>query len=171
MNEWQKIERQRRINIIENISKATRLSSASIKKDWWITMVLRALFRCDCAGVMVFKGGTSLSKAWNLIERFSEDIDIAIDRVFFGFEGELKRKQINNLRRAFCSYIKDKLKDEIDTKLKEAGITNYSMFVEETRDSTKDPQIIEVHYQSLFDSNDYVSDKVMVEIGARSLMD
>jgi hypothetical protein len=171
MNKWQNIDRQRRINIIENISNRTTLSPASIEKDWWVTMTLRALFSCECAKHIVFKGGTSLSKAWNLIERFSEDIDIAIDRVFFGFEGELKRKQINNLRRASCSYIKNKLKDEIDNKLKEAGITEYSIFVEETQDSTKDPQIIEVHYQSLFASESYIADKVMVEIGARSLME
>jgi predicted nucleotidyltransferase component of viral defense system len=35
---------------------------------------------------LVFKGGTSLSKAWGLIERFSEDVDLAIDRSFLGFE-------------------------------------------------------------------------------------
>ena len=55
MNNWQHIDRQRRINIIETISKETGLSPASIEKDWWVTMALRALFRCDCADVMVFK--------------------------------------------------------------------------------------------------------------------
>jgi hypothetical protein len=57
-----------------------------------------------------------------LIERFSEDIDIAIDRKFFGFEGELEKKQINNLRRASCTYISGALKDELDDKLQEHGI-------------------------------------------------
>ena len=171
MNKWQNIDPQRRMNIIENISKMTRLSAASIEKDWWVTMTLRALFSCECANHIVFKGGTSLSKAWNLIERFSEDIDIAIDRAFFGFEGELKKKQINNLRRASCSYIKDKLKNELNSKLNELGITGYSLFIEETKESTKDPQIIEVHYHSLFASGSYISDKVIIEIGARSLME
>jgi hypothetical protein len=134
-------------------------------------MTLRALFSCECADHIVFKGGTSLSKAWNLIKRFSEDIDIAIDRAFFGFEGELKKKQINNLRRASCSYIKDKLKDELNNKLQEDGISDYSLFIEETKESTKDPQIIEVHYHSLFAAGSYISDKVMIEIGARSLME
>ena len=69
MNEWQKNDRQRKINIIENISKKTGLSSASIEKDWWVTMALRALFRCDCAKATTFKGGTSLSKAWSLINK------------------------------------------------------------------------------------------------------
>ena len=39
-------------------------------------MVLNALFKCSCADQLIFKGGTSLSKGWNLIERFSEDIDL-----------------------------------------------------------------------------------------------
>jgi hypothetical protein len=134
-------------------------------------MTLQTLFFCECADNIVFKGGTSLSKAWNLIERFSEDIDIAIDRTFFGFQGQLNRKQINNLRRASCSYIKDKLKDDLDRKFQGNGIVDYSLCIQETQDTTKDPQIIEVCYHSLFESDDYITDKVLIEIGARSLME
>ena len=170
MNNWLNIDKNRRIFIIEGIATKTQLSPDAIEKDWWVTMTLRALFSCECADHIVFKGGTSLSKAWNLIERFSEDIDIAIDRKFFGFDGELKRKQINNLRRASCAYISGKLKDELDNKLKDNGVGGYTLFVPETQDSTKDPQTIEIHYNSLFTSN-YIRDKVIIEIGARSLIE
>jgi len=170
MNNWLNIDKGRRIFIIESIAKKTQLSPDAIEKDWWVTMTLRALFSCECAEHIVFKGGTSLSKSWNLIERFSEDIDIAIDRKFFGFEGELKRKQINNLRRASCAYISGKLKDELDNKLKEAGISEYSVSIEETADTTKDPQTIEIQYKSLFNIN-YLRDKILIEIGARSLIE
>jgi L-rhamnose mutarotase len=57
--------------------------------------------------------------------------------VLFGFEGELKKKQINNLRQASCSYIKEKLKDELDKKFQEAGINGYSLFIQESQDTTK----------------------------------
>ncbi|MDR1920005.1 MAG: nucleotidyl transferase AbiEii/AbiGii toxin family protein [Tannerellaceae bacterium] len=170
MNSWLNTDRDRRIFIIENIAAKTQLSPDAIEKDWWVTTVLRALFSCECAGYIVFKGGTSLSKAWNLIERFSEDIDIAIDRKFFGLAGELSKKQINNLRRASCAYISGKLKEELDNKLKGAGINGYSVAVEETQDTTKDPQIIEIRYDSLFASY-YIRDKVLIEIGARSLIE
>jgi predicted nucleotidyltransferase component of viral defense system len=170
MNNWQRLDENRRVFYIENISRNTELSPDAIEKDWWVTMTLRALFSCECADHIVFKGGTSLSKAWNLIERFSEDIDIAIDRKFFGFDGELKRKQINNLRRASCAYISGKLKDELDNKLKDNGVGGYSISVPETQDTTKDPQTIEIHYNSLFVSN-YIRDKVIIEIGARSLIE
>ncbi len=48
-----------------------------LEKDYWVTQTLRALFR-EHPGTMLFKGGTSLSKAWRLIHRFSEDIDLLL---------------------------------------------------------------------------------------------
>ena len=54
--------------------------------------------------------------------------------------------------------------------MKEIGISGYSVYVEETTDTTKDPQIIEIQYNSLFDTN-YLRDKILIEIGARSLME
>jgi predicted nucleotidyltransferase component of viral defense system len=54
----------------------------------------------DIAKHLVFKGGTSLSKAWKLIHRFSEDIDLAIDREFFeSYEGMLSKTKITKLRK------------------------------------------------------------------------
>jgi len=170
MNSWIELAEKEKIEILDKVALTTGLPVESIEKDWWVTMVLQALFSCECAEHIVFKGGTSLSKAWNLIERFSEDIDIAIDRKFFGFDGELKRKQISNLRRASCSYIKDKLQNELNQKLQENGISGYSLFVSETDDTTKDPQIIEIKYNTLFDT-DYIQNKVVIEIGSRSLIE
>ena len=170
MNSWLNIDDNRKIFIIENIAEKTGLSPDAVEKDWWVTITLKALFACECADHIVFKGGTSLSKAWNLIERFSEDVDIAIDRKFFGFDGELKKKQINNLRRASCAYISGKLKEELDNKLKVNGIDGYFLSVPETQDTTKDPQAIEVQYNSLF-APSYIRDKVVIEIGARSLIE
>lgn len=54
------------------------ISPAYIEKDYWITNTLRRLSQNPNAGKVVFKGGTSLSKAYNLVDRFSEDIDIAV---------------------------------------------------------------------------------------------
>jgi hypothetical protein len=168
---WLNLSTEDRLTTLNNAYNKVGLPPKAIEKDWWVTMTLRALFQCGCAKHIVFKGGTSLSKAWNLIERFSEDIDIAIDRKFFGFDGELTKKQVNNLRRISCSYISEQLKEELDKKLKDTGIIGYSVSVTETEDTTKDPQIIEIHYNSLFNAGSYIQDKVLIEIGARSLME
>ena len=171
MNKWVQLSTIEKIEAINKVSLTEGLPAVAVEKDWWVTMSLRALFSCQCTGHIVFKGGTSLSKAWKVIERFSEDIDIAIDRKFFGFDGELSRNKITNLRRASCAYIGTELKEELDKKLQEAGINLYSISVRETKDTTQDPQVIEIKYNSVFSANSYIQDKVLIEIGARSLLE
>ena len=57
------------------------LQAVSVEKDFWVCWTLRELFRLPGVGEhLTFKGGTSLSKAWKLIERFSEDIDLVVDK-------------------------------------------------------------------------------------------
>jgi hypothetical protein len=84
-----------------------------IEKDFWVCIVLKLLFhRSRFAESLVFKGGTSLSKAYGLIERFSEDIDLVLDWNVIGFGEGLRdplqdfdskskqdrfNKEINNL--------------------------------------------------------------------------
>ncbi|MFR9576806.1 MAG: nucleotidyl transferase AbiEii/AbiGii toxin family protein, partial [Rikenellaceae bacterium] len=80
--------------LTEVTTKYNNLPAQSIEKDWWVTMVLRALFSSKYAPHISFKGGTSLSKCFGIIDRFSEDVDIAISREFLGFSGELSKTQV-----------------------------------------------------------------------------
>ena len=74
-------------NIIRGLKERTGMSEQILEKDWWVSAVMRALFALPYANQMSFKGGTSLSKCWGLIDRFSEDIDIAVAREFLGYGG------------------------------------------------------------------------------------
>ena len=65
-----------RIAMLQRAEEKFRINQVAIEKDWWVTVVLNALFKCSCADQLIFKGGTSLSKGWNLIERFIEDMDL-----------------------------------------------------------------------------------------------
>jgi len=57
------------------------LPAAVIEKDFWVSWLLQVLIELPAArGRLTFKGGTSLSKAYGLIDRFSEDIDLVLDR-------------------------------------------------------------------------------------------
>ncbi len=70
------------------LKEAERISgipAKAVEKDLWVTLSLKALFGSGHSHSFVFKGGTSLSKGWRLIERFSEDIDIALDPAVFGY--------------------------------------------------------------------------------------
>jgi hypothetical protein len=65
------------------------LRAEVIEKDFWVCFALRAIFTLpDPPAGLIFKGGTSLSKVWNAIERFSEDVDLSFDRVALGYGGE-----------------------------------------------------------------------------------
>ena len=77
------IENEEKIAIFNAIATEKGMKPFAVEKDWWVSRTLEIIFQMDIAKHLVFKGGTSLSKAWKLIQRFSEDIDLAIDREFF----------------------------------------------------------------------------------------
>lgn len=168
--EWLKLKVERRIEILKQVSDMSGLPADAVEKDWWVTFALKACFELPCAEHLVFKGGTSLSKAWNLIERFSEDIDLVIDRKFLGFEGELSKTQIGKLRKKSCEYISNDFVTALQKKFKEYETDSESKIAVQPADMPdKDPQVIEVHYHSAFESSAYLKQQVLIEIGARSL--
>jgi predicted nucleotidyltransferase component of viral defense system len=166
---WHDADKNSKKVVFEEISKSMGMVSSAIEKDWWVVQTLRLIFEMDCADSLVFKGGTSLSKAWGLINRFSEDIDLALDRNFLGFEGDLSNQQIKKLRKASFAYITDKFYPTLKTKFEETGLTNVEINITETTDSDQDPRIIEIFYPSVFDNMGYIRPKVIIEVGSRSL--
>jgi len=160
-----------RIDIFNIVHDRTALSQVVLEKDWWVTVVLRALFSLPYAVNLSFKGGTSLSKCWNLIERFSEDVDIAINREYLGFIGTLSKTQIRDrLRRTSCSFVREKLQFDLQNQLETDGvnISEFSVNVNIIPDSTIDPEIVEVHYKTLFVDR-YIKPIVKLEISGRSM--
>ena len=139
------------------------VGQAAIEKDWWVSVTLKALFQTDCAKSLIFKGGTSLSKGWGLIERFSEDIDLAISHSFFGIN-KSNKSQRDKLRKLSRAYIQDTLSAQLDEQLKAMGITGYQI------DSDKDPTVILLHYNSLLPRKiDYIPPRVKIEISCLSM--
>lgn len=73
--------------VIQNTSDKLNLSKAIVEKDLWVCIILKYLFSdFKYRDYIVFKGGTSLSKVYKLIERFSEDIDLALNWQLLGYE-------------------------------------------------------------------------------------
>jgi predicted nucleotidyltransferase component of viral defense system len=169
MNKWLIIPEKERIEIIKGLTLTAGLPEESIEKDWWVTMVLKALFETTCSNYLVFKGGTSLSKGWNLIERFSEDIDVAINRDFYGITNISSKNQREKLRKLSSKYIQDELVTELYQKMRDAGIADFSIELVATETSDKDPRVLKITYPTLFPGNHYVQNWVKVEISCRSL--
>ena len=161
---------QTRINAFTETATRKALPAVAVEKDWWVTAVLRALFALPYAEHLSFKGGTSLSKCYNLIERLSEDIDIAVNREKPDFTNT-NTKIRNTLRRAACKFVREELQFDVKNQLEINGISTdlFSVNVNITPVTTTDPEIIEIIYQSLFDDNDYIKPVVKIEVSGRSM--
>ena len=169
MNEWYKTDDLTKIRAYKHIASETGLTAYAVEKDWWVVQTLSIVFNLDVGKYMVFKGGTSLSKAWNIIERFSEDIDLAVDRTFFGFDGELSKSQRTKLRKASNEYLSNVFYTELIEKFKENGLFSVDIKIKDAVSKDEDPRIIEIYYPNVIDSPGYIKPKIQLEIGARSL--
>ena len=124
--------------ILQEVSNAKGLSKAIVEKDLWVCVVLDYLFNKNpWRDNLAFKGGTSLSKAYNLIERFSEDIDLILDWQVLGYRKTepLEERSQNQ---------QDKLNKEILAKTSEFLQTTFIPRIKEdlSRLISRDLQII-----------------------------
>ena len=71
---------------IEQAAARRNVPEVMLEKDFWVSWVLAVLFESRFADVLVFKGGTSLSKVFAVIDRFSEDIDLSLSPAFLGLD-------------------------------------------------------------------------------------
>lgn len=170
MKNWQQYTLSERRTIISNVAQqsGTPNDENAIEKDWWVTMVLKALFATSCKDFLTFKGGTSLSKGWGVIERFSEDIDIAIDRSLWNITSDNK-SQRDKLRKQSRTFIKEHLCDELRAGLVNLGLKDFDVNYEEADDSDKDPTIVIAPYKSILPTSEYVQPIVKIEFSCRSL--
>lgn len=170
--EYTELSIQERQDILRRVQSETGMDLQIIEKDWWVTTVLRALFSLPYAEHLSFKGGTNLSKCWNLIRRMSEDVDIAIDREYLGYGGQLSRTQISDrLRRAACSFVREQLQLDLADQLEKNGVCreDFKVNVNITPITTTDPETIEVEYKPVIDANPYIRSKVLIEVSGRSM--
>src|SRR3984893_17479050 len=81
---------------IDQAAIRRNVSPVVLEKDFWVCWLLGLLFGSEFAGSLVFKGGTSLSKVFGVIERFSEDIDLSLSPAFLTLpEAGTSRNQAN----------------------------------------------------------------------------
>jgi len=86
-----------------------------VEKDYWITLVLNRLAKSQYVSSAVFKGGTSLSKGYNLIDRFSEDVDLAIINSNHKSGNEIKNI-IRNLEKEITADFSEKIMEGVTSK-------------------------------------------------------
>lgn len=160
------------------------VANTIIEKDFWVCWTLKRLFRLQKqdAATLVFKGGTSLSKAFGAIRRFSEDIDLSFDRAELGYTGDrdpekegISKKQANKLIEALVSdverHIAEKLlpalRSAIVEQLGEPSEGKWSLEI-----NANDAQTVNFHYPPALASSEYegmayITPRVKLELGAR----
>lgn len=168
---WLHLSLEERQTILANVAEEKGIPDNAVEKDFWVSMVLKAIFSLPCSEGIVFKGGTSLGKCWDLIERFSEDCDLAIDRSVLGFGKELNGTQRNKLRKKSKTFVDNTLVVELEKALDELGLSgHFSLDNPPTKESDKDPVEFFVEYNSVLpEKNPYIAERVKIEIGCRSL--
>jgi len=160
---------------INNVFLQTGIFPQIIEKDFWVTTVLQLIFSFTFADKLVFKGGTSLSKVWNIIQRFSEDIDMTVDRELFDLQGDLTVRQIKKLRKQSSLFVKEIFCSELQKAFEKYEL-QHIFAVESQPDGEGDktypePRKIFIRYKSLFDDMPYLKSEVVLEIGARALFE
>jgi predicted nucleotidyltransferase component of viral defense system len=171
MIKWLNIPDSTKRNAYVQIAEQTGMSAFAVEKDWWVSRTLEIIFQMPIAQHLVFKGGTSLSKAWKLINRFSEDIDLAIDKEFFeGYKGAISKSKITKLRKEAGIYTTGTFFEELQGEFKTKRFEGLSFNVIEAKDSDQDPRIIEIYYPNLITTtSEYLLPRVQIEISCRSL--
>ena len=150
-----------------------------VEKDYWVCWVLRLMFGHETMGPhLTFRGGTSLSKGWDLIKRFSEDIDVAMSRDWVdpdlpdlgeqGISTAQRDRQLRRLRGACRKAIRDDLVPLLEAEAAELG--DGASVVVVALENARDPFVIELHYPKggMEIPGDYSRAVVKIELSGRA---
>jgi hypothetical protein len=142
-----------RADLFAETAERRDLSEAVVEKDFWVCWTLKQLFTIDALrDRLLFKGGTSLSKINHAINRFSEDIDLAVDYVALGFTGDRdpRREGLSKVLRVRCEEILGNGED-------------WTLAVSE-----QDRNIVRFQYPSAAPTLDYIKPQVILELGTHA---
>ena len=180
MDRFAKLSPEERRIYFEGTAAPRNMQAQIVEKDFWVCWTLQELFRLPTIGDhLIFKGGTSLSKVFEVIERFSEDIDVSIDRGFLGFGGanepeagasnKDKQRRIEALRIACQQTIATALFPALRNAMA-SKLPGNEKWLLHPDDDDPDQQTLLFDYPTSFasDTAGYVRRAVKIEMGARA---
>lgn len=142
--------------IIEEVAQIKGISEAFVEKDWYVTQVIRLITSISFQDfALVFTGGTALSKAHGIIQRFSEDIDF---RVIAPSLTEHSKSQQSKTLSAFKKAVVDMLQAHFDVDQNQITARNGNRFI-----------AIELNYPTLFGRADALRPHILLELTVSNL--
>lgn len=171
MAEFFKLSAGDRLEVLVQAANMSGRPPHLLEKDVWVVWSLRHLFTAPYAPHLVFKGGTSLSKAYGVIQRFSEDVDLTYD--IRAIAGDLigdagtplpasksqEKKWSKEIRARLADWVATEVGPQLQHDLEEHGLPA-TVRVEGDK--------VFIHYAPLASGTGYVPSAVMLEFGARS---
>lgn len=145
-----------------------------LEKDVWVCWVLQHLFAMPGRLPMAFKGGTSLSKVFNAIARFSEDVDITLDYrgldpSFDPFAEGVSRNQLRKSSEALKDFVLAHVQGVVAPYFRGALVEQFGADAGKVEVS-EDGEQLRVHYATALEPRgDYVGSSVLVEFGGRNI--
>jgi hypothetical protein len=178
---------EERRDLFVGVADQLRTNEQNIEKDFWVCWTLDALFNELEAGGprLLFKGGTSLSKGYGLIERFSEDIDITVFREDIGqpatfaeleaMSGKRRNARLQAIKAACQEYIQgpmlERLRVLLQQTLETANINSNRARVEPDPDDPDRQSLLLWYPTATADGNTYIRRAIKIESGAKSALD
>lgn len=169
MFEYKKISKNELEQVVRNASLKIGINEVIIEKDYWVCFVLNYLFsKCKWKDAFTFKGGTSLSKCFHLIQRFSEDIDLILDWRVIGYSvdepweerSSTKQDKFNKeSNRKTEAFLKNEFVPQLESDFSNMLNEEFHISIDEN-----DLQTVLFEYPKVFKSS-YVTQAVRLEIG------
>lgn len=168
------LSRQEQSQIYRALAPQLVRSPVVLEKDVWVCWVLQALFTMPDRLPMAFKGGTSLSKVFGVIARFSEDVDITLDYrglsdTFDPFAEGISRTRLRKFSDDLKSFVREHVHNVVAPYFQ---ITLASEFKADSfrLEVSDDGEQMRVHYPTVLDApGDYVGNSVLIEFGGRNI--
>jgi hypothetical protein len=160
---------KQRAELFNETSSRTGIPVAIVEKDFWVCWVLRYLFNESAVrNNVIFKGGTSLSKVFNIIERFSEDIDLILDWRLLGYSHdepwkERSKNQQDKLNKAINQAADKYINETFIPMLQKDMVRVEHLTVEKAAE-----QAVRIEYARAFE-HEYIRPEVLLEIGPLAL--
>ncbi len=176
MNRFLALSTETRARAFEQAAARRGWPPMSVEKDFWVCALLHELFTLPTHGEhLTFKGGTSLSKAWRLIDRFSEDIDLTISRDALGLGQDLsaaskneRRRQIDGLKKACRHAIHEAIEPALRARIRSLLPDEAWSLVSDPDDPDDQTLLFAYPRGGVAGIDAYVQPVVKLEFGARS---
>jgi hypothetical protein len=157
---------------VEQAAIRRNVSPMILEKDFWVCWMLGVLFQSEFAGSLVFKGGTSLSKVFGVIERFSEDIDLSLSPAFLklpdaGASRNQANKWMTRAEAACGAAVQHQIGPVMETAVESVLGKGKRAWLEFLTDSVTNSPVLLFHYPSSQPTGfDYLKRSVKLEFGS-----